>query len=104
MHPDDVYPVEDYSPETLAALSDALERSTSREHFVYREAELDELWRVLDTALNAARRDTRRRELALKLERLQAIATEAHDLVGAEERPREAAAHLRTAMPLVASA
>ena len=59
MDPDDINAVEDYSPETLTKLSDALERSTSREHFIYREAELDDLWRVLDTALNEARRDSR---------------------------------------------
>ena len=34
MDPDSVYAVEDYSAETLAALSDALECSTTREHFV----------------------------------------------------------------------
>lgn len=104
MDPDDVCPVEDLSPATLQALIDALERSTTREHFVYREAELDDLWRVVDTALSAARRDTRERDLALRLERLQAIAVEVHDLVGADERPREAAARLRSALPLVVSA
>jgi hypothetical protein len=104
MSPDDVYQVEDYSPGTFEALSDALERSTSREHFVYREAELDDLWRILDTALARARRDTRERERAKRIERLQAIAMEAHDLVGADERPREAAALLRTAIALAANA
>ncbi len=104
MTPDDICPVEDYSPGTLAVMIEALERSTTREHFVYREAELDDLWRVVDTALRAARRDTRERERALLLERLQAIAQEAHDLVGAAERPNEAAARLREALSLAASA
>ena len=103
MNPDVVCPVEDFSPATLTALIEALERSTTREHFVYREAELDDLWRVVDTALLAARRDTRERERALRLEQLQAIAVEAHDLVGADELPREAAARLRAALPLAAS-
>jgi hypothetical protein len=101
MSPDDICPVEDYSPATLTTLADALERSTTREHFVYREAELDDLWRVVDTALRAARRDTRERGRADRLQRLQGIAEKAHDLVGADERPHEAAAHLRTALPLV---
>ncbi len=99
--PDDICPVEDFSPATLTAMIDALERSTTREHFVYREAELDDLWRVLDTALRGARKDTRERERAARLERLQAIAEQAHDLVGADERPNEAAARLREALPLV---
>jgi hypothetical protein len=98
MEPDDIYPVEDYSPETLAVLSDALERSTSREHLVYREAELDDLWRVLDTALGEARRDSRAGALAAQLEELRALTMRAHDLVGSDERPREAAAVLRTAI------
>jgi hypothetical protein len=103
IHPDDICPVEDFSAATLSALIDALERSTTREHFVYREAELDDLWRVVDTALRAARRDTREREHALRLEELQAIAVEAHDLVGADERPLEAAARLRAALALAGS-
>ena len=104
MSPDDVCPVEDFSSATLAALIDALERSTTREHCVYREAELDDLWRVVDTALRAARRDTRERERMLRLEELQTIAVEAHDLVGADERPLEAAARLRTALALAVNA
>lgn len=104
MSPDDLRPIEDFSPATLAALIEALERSTTREHFVYREAELDDLWRVLDTALRAARRDTRERARADRLARLQAIAVEAHDLVGSDERPREAAARLRAALPLAVNA
>ena len=104
MSPDDVCPVEDFSAATLAALIDVLERSTTREHFVYREAELDDLWRVIDTASRAARNDTRERERAVFLEELQVIAVEAHDLVGADERPLEAAARLRKALALAVSA
>jgi hypothetical protein len=98
MDPSDMCPVEDYSPETLTMLSDALEQSTSREHFIYREAELDDLWRLLDTALGEARRDSRASERAEQLEQLRAITMRAHDLVGSDERPREAAAVLRTAI------
>ena len=95
---DDMCPIEDYSPETLAMLSDALDRSTSREHFIYREAELDDLWRLLDTALSEARRDSRAGERATQLEQLRALTMRAHDLVGSDERPHEAAAVLRTAI------
>ena len=98
MDPDEIHPVEDYLPETLATLSDALERSTSREHFIYREAELDDLWRVLDTALGEARRDSRAAARVEQLEQLRALTMRAHDLVGSDEQPREAAAVLRTAI------
>jgi hypothetical protein len=95
MDPDRIQPIEDYSPETLARLCDALDRSTTREHYVYREAELDDLWRVLDTALSGARRDSRKRGEAGRLERLLTVTMEAHDLVGSDERPAEAAVRLR---------
>ena len=98
MDPDCVRAVEDYSAETILALSAVLDRSTTREHLVYREAELDDLWRIIDTALTASRRDSRAAALSERLQRLLALTIEAHDLVGSAELPREAAARLRTAL------
>ena len=95
--------VEDYSRTTLAELCDVLERSTTLEQFVYREAELDDLWRVVDTALSAARRDTRKRAEAESLERLLALVAQAHDFIGSDEAPLPAAARLRSALPLAST-
>jgi hypothetical protein len=93
MNPGHVVPVEDSSPETLLNLVAHLERSTAFEHLVYRESELDALWRLAEIPL------TRGRHTLVPGEepRLRAIleaASDAHDAVGAEE-PLAAAAHLR---------
>jgi hypothetical protein len=98
MDPDQAHLIENYSAETVAALCDWLEQSGSREQLVYREAELDDLWRLLDTALADARRDSRRHALASELERLLAVTVQAHDLVGCDEEPLRAAALLREAI------
>ena len=94
---DRMHAVEDHSRATILALSEALEQSTSREQFVYREAELDDLWRIVSTALDLARNDTRRRDETAQLTDLLAVVQAAHDRVGSDENPRAAAALLRSA-------
>jgi hypothetical protein len=90
--------IDDFAPGSIARVAALLERSTRREHFVYREAELDDLWRLIDMELAAARRDHRRAHDVARLEALLAITHEAHDLVGADEDPHAAAACLRRAL------
>jgi hypothetical protein len=95
MDPGHVVAVEDYSPETLRNLIAHLEQSTAFEHFIYRESELDALWRLLEIAAPGRvvlEADERRR-----VETLLAAARNAHDLV-ADERPLEAAARLRAVL------
>ena len=96
MNPDHIVPVEDYSDETLRNLIAHLEASSTFEHFVYRESELDAVWRLIEIALQhaggAGERETTR------LHHLLAAARDAHDLV-ADEQPREAAQRLRQILP-----
>lgn len=93
MNPGHVVPVEDSSPETLLNLVVHLEGSTAFEHLVYREAELDALWRQAEIPLTRGRHEL----VAGEEPRLRAVlqaAWGAHDAVGAEQ-PIAAAACLR---------
>lgn len=87
---DEIHDVDDYSEITIRAMIDRLERSTSLEHFVYRETELDEMWRVVDLLLMVAEGAERR-----VLVDLRAAIMQAHDLVGVDAKPLEAAQRLR---------
>lgn len=89
--------IEDFSNETLLAVVDRLERSAEPRHWILREAELDDLWRYVETALDNERRIDPRSEAAIGLEVLFEAVHEAHDLTG-EGRMAEAAARLRRAL------
>lgn len=93
MNPENLVPVEDFSEETLRNLVAHLEESTTFEHCVYRESELDEVCRLVDDALQGGHGRVDERQRA----RWQVIfdaARDAHDLVGVEE-PARAAERLR---------
>ena len=93
MNPDHLVPVEDFSEETLRNIVAHLEASTTFEHFVYRESELDEVCRLVDDALQGGQGRVDEQQRA----RWQIIfdaARDAHDLVGVEE-PERAAERLR---------
>jgi hypothetical protein len=93
MNPDYLVPVEDFSEETLRNLVAHLEESTTFEHFVYRESELDEVCRLVDDALQGVQGRVDEQQRA----RWQVIfdaARDAHDLVGTED-PERAAERLR---------
>lgn len=93
MNPDHLVPVEDFSEETLHNIVAHLEVSTTFEHFVYRESELDEVCRLVDDALQGGQGRVDEQQRA----RWQIIfdaARDAHDLVGVEE-PERAAERLR---------
>ena len=90
INPGHIVSVQDFSPETLAAIAAHLDVSTEFEHLVYREAELDAIWSITGFFL-AQRISPQERET---VRRLHETAHRAHDLVG-EGRPGEAAALLR---------
>jgi len=86
-------PIDDFSDETLRNIVAHLEESTTFEHFIYRESELDEVCRLVDDAL----RDSQGRVDEQRRARWHVIfdaARDAHDLVGIEE-PARAAERLR---------
>jgi uncharacterized protein YfkK (UPF0435 family) len=90
---DDIHDVDDYSEITVRAMIGRLQRSSSPEHLIYRETELDEMWRVVDIAVLAAQQIA-----APELDRLTSIRNivqKAHDLVGVDSQPLAAAEELR---------
>lgn len=94
MDPTRIVTIQDYTPATLQAVIAQLECSTSVDHFVYRESELDALWSLLEVALRTARHQRAPGAELARLERLFQAVREAHDLVAAEA-PMAAAACLR---------
>lgn len=89
VNPGHIVSVKDFSPDTLRNVVAHLKASTSFEHLVYREAELDAIWTI--TAFFLANEPASRLRDAVKA--LHAGAEKAHDLV-AERRPGAAAAVL----------
>lgn len=90
MDPTDVILPIDFSPGTLQSIVDLLQVSTRFEHFVYREMELDEVWRLVEAA---HKYETDQKQIT-RLRRLLDVVAEAHDLVG-EGQADEAARRLR---------
>ena len=43
-------PIHDFSPDTLLSLVERIESSSGFQHFIFREAELDDLWRQVEHA------------------------------------------------------
>lgn len=96
-NPAHIVPVEDFSDATIVNLIVQLEASHSFEHCIYREAELDAVWRLLDIALvHVPAGAIAPPQIAL----LRDAVHTAHDLV-ADEQPAAAAASLRQALPPV---
>jgi hypothetical protein len=94
MDPDSLHPIADVSLQTLQALIQRIERSRTPEQLVYRESEIDEIWRLLGPNIE---------DLVLPAPGLQPAALkravlEAHDLVGVDGNVAAAAAVLRAAI------
>ena len=86
VNPAHIVSVKDFSPDTLRNIIAHLKASTSFEHLVYREAELDAIWSL--TGFFLVNEPTSAARNAVK--RLHAGAEKAHDLV-ADRRPGAAA-------------
>lgn len=90
---DDILPVENFSDLTIQTLADRLQRTKNAEQCIYRETELDEVWRLIDIAARSGDPDGLRD--AETLRRMRDAVHRAHDLVGMDGKPLEAAAVLR---------
>lgn len=89
--------IDDFSNDTLLALAERLERSETFQELIAREAELDEIWRRVDTAIKGAHERGESAEATASLQELFRCVFEAHDLAGDGE-PHKAARRLRDAM------
>jgi hypothetical protein len=94
MDPTRIVSIQDYTPATLQAVIAQLEGSTTLDHLVYRESELDALWSLLERELRQARQGGGSGARISELCSLFAAAQDAHDLVGADD-PAAAARRLR---------
>lgn len=93
---DSIYPVDNMSDLTVQTLIDRIQNSRTEEQFIYRETELDELWRLVDVAVrNGDSEEGRSNE---RLRQMRIAIHRAHDLVGMDGKPAEAAAALREAL------
>src|SRR5229473_383272 len=90
VNPDHIVSVKDFSTDTLRNVVAHLKASTSFEHLVYREAELDAIWTITGFFLV---NEPKSNQLET-VRRLHEGAHKAHDLV-ADRRPAEAAVILR---------
>jgi len=95
--------VTDFDAPSLTAMITRLERSHSLEHLAYREAELDEIWRLLDGALQDACWSGMGADAVALLRSLKTLVFKVHDLVGVDSDPQAAAAELRSGLFLTLS-
>ena len=82
--------ITDTSDETLQFISDLIHVSRTDEQMIYREAEIDELWRLLDFTRASASGDTAR-ALAAKI----SVVMEVHDMLEETSNAQRAAQRLR---------
>jgi len=85
----------------VGALIQRLENSHTLEHLIYREAELDEVWRFVEAALREAARQGGSGELGEVLTALREAVEKVHDLVGDDDDAIAAAQELRRSIFLV---
>jgi len=101
MDVNDIHSIEDYSPQTLRDLIGRVERSSTFEHMIYRESELDEVWRLLDgDILSAERRGSNAPELK-NLVALRKLIVDAHDFIGNDSNTVDARDRLLQAVERV---
>jgi hypothetical protein len=102
---DDLMTVSELSADILYLMASRIEASRTVEQIVYRETELDEVWRIADLALarSRARVGERRGAAPSGIAEVAALVHAAHDLIGDTEDIAAAAAELRKAAVLAAS-
>lgn len=80
MNPDNLYAIDDYTETTLNELIERINISTTLEQLIYRECELDEVWRLLDGAVAIAKKEEP--AAVEKLATLRGFIHDAHDKIG----------------------
>jgi hypothetical protein len=74
-----LYDISDFSPNTIRQLSERIALTSAPEHLLYREAELDDLWRQVVTALDDARDHDDDLVSVAYLTKLLQVVHDAHD-------------------------
>jgi hypothetical protein len=94
---DRLHDIAELTDQSVLALVTRIERSSSPEHMIYRECELDEAWRLLDSAVREvrARGGANAAETLETLDALRGLVIKAHDLVGVDADVTSAASELR---------
>lgn len=87
-------PIHDFSPDTLLSLVERIESSSGFQHFIFREAELDDLWRQVEHALVHAQSQGPEHKDIDRLRILLECVVAAHDLVSVSKKD-EAMAQLQ---------
>jgi hypothetical protein len=102
---DDLMTVSELSADILELMASRIEASRTVEQIVYRETELDEVWRVADLAVAQARAKIgeRRNAAPSRIAEVADLVHFAHDLIGDDEDIVAAAAVLRKAAALAAA-
>jgi hypothetical protein len=91
---DSLHPIPEVSRWALRELIRRIEHSKTEEQLVYRECEIDEVWRLLGPNMSDLPPQIDR----LPLDALKRAVLEAHDLVGVDGNVAAAAAALRAVM------
>ncbi len=94
--PNEVCDIQDYSAATLGAEVERLLASSTPEQLIYRECELDEMWRLIDLDIASLKVSGGAASELAELERLRDIVMQAHDLVGVSADTAAAAQRLGT--------
>lgn len=89
---DDIIDVEEVTEDLLRAIADRIRHSQGWEQMVYRESEIDQLWRLID------RHEARTCLPPAMLQRLRTEIMAIHDLIGVDHRPADAARKLDTVL------
>jgi hypothetical protein len=100
---DTPHPIPDMSRAVMLQLIERIKRSRTDEQLVYREAELDELWMLLDAAISEARWAGGKSAEIARMEAFKVVVMEVHDLVAVERDVGTAAARLRESLLYFAS-
>ncbi|WP_042297889.1 hypothetical protein [Paraburkholderia bannensis] len=98
---DDLTSIDNYTVATLRELAGRIGASREIEHMIYRESELDEVWRLLDADVAAAARTGLVDAQLQRLLRLRELVIEAHDLVGNDADTVAACERLNQAIALI---
>jgi hypothetical protein len=95
--------VSDLSADVLRLMASRIEASRTVEQIIYRETELDEIWRLADLAVAGARgRAGQDAPAILQLARIATLVHAAHDAIGQSEDAAAAARALREAAMIAA--